>query len=142
MSTCTPAVTVDASATVIEVAAGAPTVVVGSGDPITLVLQQTAVTVEAPGSPALLIEVCKQGPAGPPGQDADNVCNIKPDATLSYTGNKLTRVDYVDGRYKDLTYSGSRLIQVDCVDPSIPETARKTLTYTGNRLTGVSTVVL
>lgn len=66
---CKPAVTVAASTTVITVGGGVPQVVTSGGTPIELTLQQSTVIVEAPGTAALVIEVCKQGPPGPPGPE-------------------------------------------------------------------------
>lgn len=64
----------------------------------------------------------------------------KPDATLTYTGSRLTGVAYADGTSKVLTYTGNQLTQV--VGTNLRgETVTKTLSYTGNRLTGVTTVV-
>jgi hypothetical protein len=119
----------------------APGVSVTGGAPVRVVAPSAPVQVTAPSVAPVIIEVCKQGPAGPPGSTPDLVCVVKPDSTLTYMGNRLTRVDYVDGRYKTLAYSGNKLITVACVDPGAPQTVTKTLGYTGNRLTSVTTVV-
>ena len=66
-SPCNPAVTVASSTTTLVVNGGAPSIIVASGPPIVLELHSSDICVEAPGAPALIIEVCKQGPAGPPG---------------------------------------------------------------------------
>ena len=72
---------------------------------------------------------------------SDLVCFVRPDSTLTYTGELLTRVDYADGRFKTLAYSGSQLITVACVNPALPQTVTKTLGYTDEKLTSVVTVV-
>ena len=48
-------------------------------------------------------------------------------AEYTYTGSDLTRVDYVDGSYKELTYTGGNLSRVDYVINGV--TWRKDFTY-------------
>lgn len=66
---CKPAVTVATSATVITVGSGPLSVLTAQGPPIVLELKQSIVNIEIPATPALVIEVCKQGPEGPPGPE-------------------------------------------------------------------------
>lgn len=135
---CPPVIVAPAPAVCI-VNGNAPGVSVTGGPALRVVAPVSSVQVIAASVAPVIIEVCKQGPTGPPGT-TDFVCIERPDATLTYAAGRLTRVDYADGRYKTLTYVGSQLITVACVDPGV-ETATKTLGYTGSQLTSVSTVV-
>jgi hypothetical protein len=137
-------VVIDEETIVVTVPSSSPVVLsIPTDDPISVsVVDADPVVLNVPSEDPVVINVATQGPPGPPGADADLVCAVKPDSTLTYTGTLLTRVDYADGRYKELTYTLGQLTQVDCVDPGVPSTIRKTLGYTGNQLTSVSSVEL
>jgi hypothetical protein len=61
------------------------------------------------------------------------------DATLNYTGENLTSIDYTSGITKTLNYTGENLTSV-VLSGSTPSgiTLTKTLSYTGDNLTGVA----
>lgn len=61
------------------------------------------------------------------------------DATLNYTGDNLTSIDYTNGITKTLNYTGDNLTSV-VLSGSTPSgiDLTKTLTYTGDNLTGVA----
>jgi hypothetical protein len=59
---------------------------------------------------------------------------------LTYSGEDLQRVDYVDGTYKLLYWSGGVLQYVDHFQ--VDQTVRKTLNYTTGILTSVLTEIL
>lgn len=61
------------------------------------------------------------------------------DATLTYTGDNLTEVEYTNGITKTLNYTGDNLTSV-VLSGSTPSgiTLTKTLSYTGDDLTGVA----
>ena len=53
---------------------------------------------------------------------------LKPKTTeYTYTGTNLTRIDYADGSYKDLTYSGATLTRLEHTFDG--NTWRKDFTY-------------
>ena len=100
------------------------------------------IKVGVPGLLGPVGPVGLRGPVGPVGPTFDPVCVVKPNATLTYVADILTRVDYADGRFKTLAYDGTgKLVTVACVDPAAPQTITKTLGYTGDLLTSVTTVV-
>lgn len=139
---CVPTITLAAAATLAIVSGGAPSIVTAGAPALVLQLQQSPVVIEAPQAPAIVIEVCAQGPPGPPGLE-DPVWIIKPDATLTYDGDgRLIRVDYADGTFKDLTYNGGGLLIEVSGENMDGDTVTKTLAYDGDEnLTSVSTVI-
>lgn len=135
-----PTVVIDEDKILVSVPSSDAVVIATPGDEqVTVnVPSSDPVVVNVPSDDPVVINVAAQGPPGPP---ADLVCAVKPNATLTYTGLALTRIDYADGRYKELTYTSGQLTQVDCVEPGV-QTVRKTLGYTAGRLTSVSTTIL
>jgi YD repeat-containing protein len=119
-------------------------------EPPTLVAVAPApahVVVAAPTSPvfvdARLLEplAIEVGVPGPPGF-LDPAFVIKPNSVLSYDGtDRLIRVDYADGTFKDLTYNGVGQLVVISGKRLDGDTVTKTLTYTGDLLTAVATVI-
>jgi hypothetical protein len=74
--------------------------------------------------------------------DIDHVWPIKPNATLTYDADdRLERIDYADGSYKDLTYDAEGYLTQVQGENDDGDTITKTLTYTDGLLTGVATVV-
>lgn len=141
---CAAIIEVVSSALVVE-ATGSPVVIESGGAPVVLELQQSTVNVEVPSTSAIVIEVGKQGPTGPQGIPGigDPVCPVKPDSTMTYTGEQLDRIDYADGRYKTFAYNGSgQLVTAVCQDDSIPETVTKTFAYLGSGLLSTVTTVV
>lgn len=67
----------------------------------------------------------------------DPVCDLKPSATLIYSAGLLTRVDYSDGRTKDLTYTSGILTRTECDKPDGNGRIRKNLLYTSGLLSSV-----
>lgn len=66
--------------------------------------------------------------------------NLDPSgATLNYTGDQLTSIDYVNGITKTLNYTGDQLtsIVLSGTTPSGIDLT-KTLSYTGDNLTGIA----
>jgi hypothetical protein len=137
-------ITVELNQSVFEVVLESSPVVVEvpATSDVVLELNSTVLEVTLEETTAVLVELCEQGPSGPQGPDPDYVFPTKPNATLTYNGSgQLTRVDYADGTYKDLTYTGELLTQIQGENISA-ETVTKTLTYNGNQqLTNVTTVV-
>jgi YD repeat-containing protein len=116
--------------TVVAVESAAPEVVVATSP--------SPVDVDARPLEPLLIEVVERGPPG----FLDPAFVIKPDSVLSYdVDDRLIRVDYADGTFKDLTYNaGGQLVTVSGVRLD-GDTVTKTLTYTGDLLTAVTTTI-
>ncbi len=139
---CAVSIAVAAATTTLVVSGGQTQIVASQGAPIVLELHQSQLTVEAPTAPALIIEVCKQGPIGPPGL-VDPAFIVKPNSTLTYDSNDtLIRVDYADGTFKDLTYNASGLLVTVAGVNLASDTVTKTLAYDGDDLLiSVSTVV-
>jgi len=70
------------------------------------------------------------GPPGPPGGDSGK------NPVFTYSGNRLSRVDYDLGLYKEITYSGILLSTLEYFDGTT--TIIKTFNYTNGRLTSIT----
>lgn len=70
----------------------------------------------------VVLEVGLQGPAGPPG-DAPPIS-----PTLTWAAGKLASIVYADGSSKTFSYTGDRLTQIDFLRTGYPG-ARKSLSY-------------
>jgi hypothetical protein len=74
------------------------------------------------------------GPQGPPGltgnpgTDGEDAVENFIEPTLTYTGTKLTRIDYSTGFYKLLTYTGDQLQEIQILD-GLGYSLTKTFTY-------------
>jgi hypothetical protein len=68
--------------------------------------------------------------------DAGGGSSSEGSATFTYTGDRLDRIDYVSGNYKEFTYTGTQLDRVDYVQGAT--TLRKDFTYSGGLLTAVT----
>ena len=89
-------------------------------------LQPRTVVVNRP-SGTLVRLIGTQGPAGAPGASANDAA-IGPD--LTYTSNRLSRIDYDDGSFKRFTYDdliGGRLDYFDFTKGAV--TTRKQLVW-------------
>lgn len=52
---------------------------------------------------------------------------------LTYTGNKITRIDKADGSYKTITYTGNKVNTIY----SSASNKTKTFVYSGNQITDI-----
>lgn len=140
VATTVQAVVVDTERVDIVLGFEEPTVVVvESAVPEVVVATSTSpVNVDARPLEPLVVEA---GIPGPPGF-LDPAFVIKPDSTLTYDANdRLIRVDYADGTFKDLTYNASGQLVTVSGDRLDGDTITKTLTYTGGLLTAVTTTI-
>ena len=74
-----------------------------------------------------------QGPKGDPGEAAVDALK---NPIFSYTGELLSRIDYDDGKYKELVYTNGLLFTSTFFDGSTFST--KTLNYTNGILTHIT----
>ncbi len=140
VATTAQAVVIDTERVDIVLGFEEPTVVaVESAVPeVVVVTSPSPVDVDARPLEPLLIEA---GIPGPPGFLAPAFI-IKPDSVLSYdVDDRLIRVDYADGTFKDLTYNPAGQLVTVSGDRLDGDTVTKTLTYTGDLLTAVTTTI-
>ena len=88
-----------------------------------------------------------QGPQGPQGLtgnpgidgiDGEDAVENFIEPTLTYTGTKLTRIDYSTGFYKLLTYTGDQLQEIQILD-GLGYSLTKTFSYdTNGRLIAIA----
>ena len=76
------------------------------------------------------------GPPGPPGPPGPSGDDSGKNPVFTYSGNRLSRVDYDLGLYKELTYVGNLLGTLEYFDGTT--TIIKTFNYTNGRLTSIT----